>query len=89
VLFIDIHSMNQGQKRELSWSEKQIMGEVNQLLFDSFKQHKRTLYGALMRCGMTQTDPESYYQCTEAVNKKETEAEERMKNQLTSYEVNG
>lgn len=58
---------NKSDRRELSAEEKQIITDVNQALFPSFKEHKKALYNNLMRCGVTSTSHEHYYKCTDAV----------------------
>lgn len=76
------------RRHEMSAEEKQTMAEVNHLLFDSFKEHKKALYAALMKCGAAMSNSQEYYQCTDAIKFKEDSAEQRMREELTSYEVN-
>ena len=44
------------QKKGLNTEEKQILSDLNDILFPNFKQHQLNFYQALTRCGLKMDD---------------------------------
>lgn len=75
------------QKKGLNTEEKQILSDLNDILFPNFKQHQLNFYQALTRCGLKMDDQQTYYKCTDSIREKEKQAENKMKDEFTLYEV--